>query len=129
MMESFSPKSTTPTLPANSVVSLLRDDSSGLTVVLTAPDETSYEIRFPRRLAYLVTDEGDRLRSMDYLNARAATPLGCIENSKWKEWFVEETLEIRKADALIHWCIVTPNDIIDVIAEESPIVTISTDNA
>jgi len=128
-MESFIPTSTSPPIPASSELTLLREDSSGLTLVLMAPDETRYKIEFPRSLAYMVTDEGDRLRSMDYLNGRAATPIGRIENSKWKEWFVEETLNIREKDTLIHWCIVTPNDIVDVIAEDSPIVSIPANNA
>ena len=129
MMESFVPTSTDPIIPASSNLSLLQDDSSGLILVLEAPDETSYEIHFPGHLAYMVTDEGDRLRSMEYLTGRAATPVGCIENSKWKGWFVEESLGIREADQLIHWCIVTPNDIIDIIALESPVVKVRAGNA
>lgn len=129
MMESFVPASTDPTIPAGSNLSLLRDDSSGLILLLESPDEARYEIHFPGHLAYMVTDEGDRLRSMDYLNGRAATPIGYIENSKWKDWFVEESLGIREAEQLIHWCIVTPNDIIDIIAGESPIVNVRAGNA
>ena len=120
MPEAFYPESTTPAIPPTSELTLLRDDASGLMLILTSSDGKTYEILFPRRLAYRVTDEGDRLHSMAYLAGRATTPVGHIENSKWKAWFVGETLNIRDADALIHWCIVTPNDIVDVIAGEAP---------
>lgn len=126
MKDTFRPVSTTPEIPPSSNLSRLQDDDSGLTIVLSAPDETRYQIQFPRRLAYLVTDEGDRLLSMDYLDGRAATPVGQIENSRFLKWFVEETLEIRTMDSLIHWCIVTSNDIIDVIDQEPPHVSILT---
>lgn len=125
MKERFIPAPTRPEIPPGSNLTLLQDDSDGLALVLAAADETSYRIWFPRRLAYLVTDEGDRLRSMEYLDGRAATPVGRIENSRWKEWFVEETLEIRKNEHLVHWCIVTPNDIVEVIAQEPPEVRVS----
>ena len=115
MTETFCPESTTPAIPSDSELTLLRDDASGLMLVLTSTGDKNCAIHFPRRLAYQVTDEGDRLRSMEFLAGRAATPLGRIENSRWKAWFVEETLNIRGEDTLIHWCIVTPNDIVDVI--------------
>ena len=122
MTETFRAESTSPAIPSDCELTLLRDDASGLMLILTSPNGKNYEIRFPRRLAYQVTDEGDRLRSMEYLAGRAATPLGRIGNSRWKAWFVEETLNIREADALVHWCVVTPNDIVDVIAGEAPTV-------
>ena len=122
MDERFKPAFTSPEVPPGSNLTALRDDSEGLTVVLTAPDvdETTYQVRFPKRLAVRITDEGDRLRSMDYLHGRAATPIGTVEDSSWVQWFIAETLDIRKMDPLTHWCIVTPNDIIDVIAMEPP---------
>lgn len=129
MTETFHPESTTPAIPGDSELTLLRDDASGLMLVLTSSAGEDYEIRFPRRLAYQVTDEGDRLRSMNFLDGRAATPIGRIENSRWLAWFVEETLNIREANGLIHWCIVTPNDVVDVIAGEAPIVSASNHSA
>ena len=129
MTETFHPEYTTPTIPADSELTLLRDDAAGLILVLTSSAGKGYEIRFPRRLAYQVTDEGDRLRSMDYLAGCAATPIGRIENSRWLAWFVEESLNIRAADRLIHWCIVTPNDIVDVIAGEPPVISVLNEDA
>ena len=100
----------------------IHDDAEGLAIVLTAPEGASFLIRFPMRLAFRVTDEGDRLRSMEYLDGRAETPIGRIRNSSWLRWFIEETLDIRKADPLTHWCVVTPNDIVDVLSMEAPVV-------
>ena len=51
MKESFIAVSTTPAAPSGSNVSMIRDDSSDLTIVLTAPDDICYHIQFPRRLA------------------------------------------------------------------------------
>jgi len=100
----------------------IHDDVEGLVIVLMAPEGASFRVRFPMRLAFRVTDEGDRLRSMEYLDGRAATPIGRIKNSSWLRWFIEETLDIRKGDPLTHWCVVTPNDIVDVLSMEVPVV-------
>ena len=121
MNESFEAYSTLPEIPSHSELKLLRDDLSEFQLLLTAPNELTYKISFPNVLAYQLTDEGDRLRSMDYLNGKAETPIGRINNSTWLKWFVEETLHIRDSDTLVHWCIVTPNSIIDVISEKEPI--------
>ena len=121
MNESFEAYSTLPEIPSHSELKLLRDDLSEFQLLLTAPNELTYKISFPNVLAYQLTDEGDRLRSMDYLNGKAETPIGRINNSTWLQWFVEETLHIRDSDTLVHWCIVTPNSIIDVISEKEPI--------
>lgn len=121
-LEQFEPVSLSPALPADSNMDAIHDDAEGLAIVLTAADGASFLIRFAMRLAFRVTDEGDRLRSMEYLDGRAATPIGIIKNSSWLRWFIEETLDIRKADPLTHWCVVTPNDIVDVLSKEAPVV-------
>jgi hypothetical protein len=99
MDEQFTPVVTTPAIPPSSNFKALCDDSDGLTILLAAPDaaNSTYQIRFAIPLAFLVTDEGDRFRSMGYLDGRAATPLGRIENSRWMKWFIEETLGITFA--------------------------------
>ena len=124
MKESFVPVKTRPEVPANSELVQLRDDSSGLTIVLEAPDNSKLDVCFPNRLAFLVTDEGDRLRSMGFLNGAAKTPVGRIEHSQWKQWFISEALEVRESETLEHWCVATPNDIVDVISKEPPVVSI-----
>ncbi len=44
-------------------------------------------------------------------------------NSRYLEWFHEETYGIHKKQAqeIIHYAFVTPNDVVDVLAEYSPI--------
>jgi len=128
-LEQFEPVVLSPALPADSNMAALHDDAEGLAIVLTAPEGASFRIRFRMRLAYRVTDEGDRLRSMEYLDGRAATPTGRIKNSSWLRWFIAETLDIRKGDPLTHWCVVTPNDIVDVLSMEVPVVERISGNA
>ena len=124
MKESFIPVKTSPEVPACSELLQLRDDSSGLTLVMEAADNSKLDVCFPQRLAFLVTDEGDRLRSMGFLNGAAKTPVGRIEHSQWKQWFISETLGVRDGSPLEHWCIATPNDIIDVMSEDPPVVRV-----
>ena len=122
--ESYIPVASEPAIPAGANLDRVVDALDGLRVMLRAPDEagTGIELFFARRLALRITDEGDRLRSMALFEGRAATPLGVIENSRWVDWLVAESLDIRVPDALRHWCIVTPDDIVEVIAEEPPAV-------
>lgn len=126
MAEFFVPVATEPGIPGCSCLDTVVDSIDGLTIVLRAPDASGsrIELIFPRRLALRITDEGDRLRSMDVFDGRAATPLGVIENSRWVDWLVAESLDIRAHESLKHWCIVTPDDIVEVIAHDPPTVSI-----
>jgi len=97
MDERFEAATTTPGIPPSPSLKSLYDDPSGLTISLTSPDpeNTTYQVRFPTRLAFRVTDEGDRLRSMDYLNGRAATPLGRLNNHRLKPVGWQYGLKVR----------------------------------
>lgn len=124
--EVYVPVATDPAIPPGANLERVVDALDGLTVVLRAADAAGarIELFFAQRLALQVTDEGDRLRSMDIFDGRAETPLGIIENSRWVDWLVAESLDIRAPDALRHWCIVTPDDIVEVIAHQPPTVRI-----
>lgn len=126
MAEAFVPVATDPGIPACPNLETVVDALDGLTIVLRAPDAAGsrIELLFAQRLALRITDEGDRLRSMNVFDGRAETPLGMIENSRWVEWLVAESLDIRAPESLERRCIVTPDDIVEVIAHDPPTVRI-----
>ena len=79
-------------------------------------------ITFDPALSYRNTDEGDLLKTEEVAEGIFAWPLYIVENSRFLEWFHKESYEIRKKDNPLHYAIITPNDIIDVISAFLPTV-------
>jgi hypothetical protein len=79
-------------------------------------------ITFDPALSYRNTDEGDLLKSTGEAEGLCNWPLFIVENSRFLEWFQEESYNIHTEENPIHYQVSTPNDCIDIISAFPPIV-------
>ena len=104
----------------------LLDESGVLEIALLRDDGGKFELLFPSYLAYRKLDEGDALRVLK--DAADSTKLGRsfyrVEESDFLDWFIAQRGGIRANDPLIHFVVMTMNDIIDVICRDAPEVVI-----
>jgi len=110
-------------IPDRLYIDGLYDDREGFRLLLS-DYETGRMLRitFDPVLSYRNTDEGDLLVTLESREGFIRWPLFIIENSKFIQWFNEESLNIHKDKNPMHYSIYTPNDIIDVISAFPPIV-------
>jgi hypothetical protein len=82
-----------------------------------------FRIKFESYLGYQNFDESDRLNSLDYFPVN--TREWCLfksNNSDYIDRVMKETAGKYDAGEIIHFAIVTSNDIIDILALKEPIV-------
>jgi hypothetical protein len=102
----------------------LVDDTHFLRVYLQGePDGPTLVVAFDR-IAYRVSDESDRLSTMDSLAGKALTPLCVVANSTWLPTFVRDGYEMRANQSLKHFAIITSDEVVDVIALDDPTVSV-----
>jgi hypothetical protein len=106
----------------------LHDDYEGFRLLLR--DEKlsrMLRITFDPPLSYRNTDEGDLLKTDQIAEGFLKWPLYTVENSRFLKWFHEESLEIHRNENPIHYAIITPNDVVDIISCYPPKVEWLTD--
>ena len=102
------------------------DDESGLSINLkayvipTQNDEGKrYRVLFDAAIAYQIVDESFRQQTFDLHNERE----GCfffVENSQWLVRLNQESYGAYEDTNFKHYCIITLNEVIDVISEFVP---------
>ena len=104
----------------------LLDESGVLEIALLREDGGRFDLLFPTYLAYRKLDEGNALQALQ--DAADSTKLGRsfyrVEESDFLDWFVAQGHGIRASDPLIHFVVMTMNDVIDVICLNEPEVLI-----
>lgn len=103
----------------------LYDDYEGFRLLLRSENsqEGIIRIRFDAHLAYRNTDESERLQTLNnHIQLCGHWPLFIVEESDFTEWLIVESYVIRNATDIVHYMIVTPNDIVDVLSVEAPVV-------
>jgi hypothetical protein len=104
----------------------LLDESGVLEIALLRQDGSRLELLFPSYLAYRKLDEGDAFEALKH--AADSTKLGRsfyrVEESDFLDWYIVQRGGIRANDPLIHFVVMTLNDIIDVICRDAPEVVI-----
>ncbi len=102
----------------------LHDDWEGFRLLLRGVEKSSGMLRitFDPAWSYRYIDEGDYLKSLGELSKYidGAWPLYIVENSKYIEWFNEESLGMHKDDDIVHYAIYTPVDLVDVLSAFPP---------
>lgn len=105
----------------------LRHDiaTGSLRVELTPENSESdiYVITFDTVFSYHQADEGDLLEFLSEQDSELFPwPLFTVENSSYLKWFHEVSHGKYKAEGLIHYCISTCNELIDVLSPAKPSV-------
>ncbi|MDB5153422.1 MAG: hypothetical protein JWR54_2173 [Mucilaginibacter sp.] len=113
-------------IPARLYLEGLHDDYEGLRLLLKGENATDrvLRIQFSSHLGYRNVDESNRLKTL-HDNPILTTPwsLFVAIDDGFLEWVVNESLEtMDERKQYKNYIICTPNDIVDVISDELPIV-------
>ncbi|EDT4881533.1 hypothetical protein B6B03_004688, partial [Salmonella enterica subsp. enterica serovar Berta] len=73
--------------------------------------------------SFRVTDEGDLLKMLGEQKGKMRVGIYKVEDSSYLEWFNDQSFNIHEKEKIIHYLIVTVNDIIDVLSSESPVIS------
>jgi len=98
-------------------------DAGGV-LEITLVDKLSKKVRvsFDDFIAYRKLDGGDALRTVDNVFKEGIRGGGgfIVENSHFLSWLVAESYQIRDAQTMKHFCIITVNSVIDILAFKDP---------
>lgn len=72
--------------------------------------------------SFRVIDEGDLLKMQDELNGKMMTGIYTVEGSHYLSWFNEQSANIHDEGSIVHYLIVTGDDVIDVLSSVSPTI-------
>jgi hypothetical protein len=104
----------------------LHDDYEGLKLLLKGENvkDRILKIQFTSHLGYRNVDESNRLKSLhDNPLLTTKWPLFVATDDGFIDWIVDESQDsIDKRKQYKNYIICTPNDIVDVISDELPIV-------
>ena len=107
------------------------DDENGLHIILVFENEMQIEFLFESSaLSYTVCDEGRRLKTIDFILKQYGEaffeggPVYMVFNSRYMNWFHEESYGIISEYAVSHYAFITSNDIIDVLTAYAPVVRV-----
>jgi hypothetical protein len=111
-------------IPSELYVEALHDDYEFFRVLLKgkSPQAKMLRIYFDSVYAYRNIDEIYRLRTWNNFKGERPSSLFIVENSKWLEWFHEESQELYLEHSIKHYAIHTVQDCIDILSEHEPLV-------
>lgn len=102
----------------------LVDDAGVLTLRLLDAVYRQFDISFDSCMVYRKMDEGDALLALADMRRLgvAAKWFYMVEDSDFTAWFNEQRCDTRSTGDLLHYCIATSNDIVDVISLNAPAI-------
>jgi hypothetical protein len=109
-------------IPNRMYCEAIHDDYEGFRILLKGEDSASPTLRlkFDSVLMYRNMDEGAMLKTLHAIKDRELFPLYIVKNSTWIEWFHEESYNTYTENEIIHISIITPDDVIDILSENTP---------
>jgi len=103
----------------------LHDDYEGFRLVLKGEKEEDkcVKLLFESNLGYRNLDESQRLKTLNE-NPILTEKWSFYKTNKslFLDWFKNESYNVYDSKEITHYIITTPNDIIDIISDEEPIV-------
>ena len=105
----------------------LHDDYEGFRLIVRGGKPSRvFRIRFESHLGYRNFDESERLKLISlFPSSSNGWSLFKTENSSFIDWIVEESYEAHVTrDEITHYFVVTPNDIVEILTTEEPIIEI-----
>ena len=103
----------------------LSDNSEGLKIVLKGEKKDDKEITmiFEDYYGYRNFDESFRLKTLNNCESLCQPRVFFkVKKSNFLNWFNTESFELQNTESLTHYILATPNDIIEVISDEMPII-------
>jgi hypothetical protein len=99
-------------------------DSLHMTLSCNSVSDT-IKLSFEWIHSFRLTDEGDLLKMLFEQNGKMITGFYRVENSSYLEWFNAQSAGVHTDKNIIHYLIVTVNDVVDVLSSQKPLVTFS----
>ena len=97
-------------------------DSLHLTLSFNSVSDT-IKLSFEWINSFRLTDEGDLLKMLFEQNGKMITGFYRVENSSYLEWFNAQSAGVHTDKNIIHYLIVTVNDVVDFLSSQKPLVT------
>ena len=118
-------------LPSLLYLEELCDNHQGITLKLQGEEKSSplLVVDFDGALSYRNTDEGDLLKTLGEVEGYDTWSLFTVENSKYVEWFHEQSLDIHRDKKIVHFVFATANDVVEVLDLEPPTVRWEVDSS
>ncbi len=111
-------------IPDKLYLTSLLDDKNGFRIELVGESDTPiFKFQFESVLAYRNVDESDRLKFLDEITGQLEWSLYLVDNSKFLDWFHDQSYSIHSSEDIQHYLFFTPNDIVDILSFERPSVT------
>jgi hypothetical protein len=100
----------------------ITDTGVVLTIELNAADGTKFVVSFDDYISYRKIDEGDAFHILQDISETSQLGLLIyrVDQSEFIEWLKEENLGVRDSGPLKHFCVLTLDSVIDVIAYDEP---------
>jgi hypothetical protein len=110
-------------LPKKLYLDGLSDGENGLCLKFVGEvDSPVLLVNFESALSYRNTDEGDRLKFLNELSGQLEWSLYFVRGSEYLSWFSDQSYSIRDSECIKHYLFFTPNDIVEVLSAEDPVV-------
>ncbi|MDZ4380603.1 MAG: hypothetical protein U0942_04605 [Parvibaculum sp.] len=79
-------------------------------------------IKFKDYIVYRKMDEGDALETLNKIasTSELGHTLYLVEDSEFQDWFCRESAGIHKKQRLLHFCLLSSNSVIDILAFSAP---------
>ncbi|WP_264272367.1 hypothetical protein [Duffyella gerundensis] len=104
----------------------LRYSSGALQITLSSTEENKgdeIQVVFDWIHSFRVTDEGDLLKLQDELNGQMVMGIYTVKGSGYLTWFNDQSANIHDNDEIVHYLIVTIEDVIDVLSSVNPSIS------
>lgn len=104
----------------------LQQDRNGLKLIYEDDNEIIEVVFKEELLSFRSCDEGNRWKTIDNVLDKNGVDyfvnelFFIVENSEFKNWFIEENYSNYSKDEFLHYAFVTPNDVVDVLALHAP---------
>jgi hypothetical protein len=125
-MKSLKPWQPLADIPAKLHLDSLQDDFTGLKLILSTEHENTPAliVLFEHYFSYRNTDESERMKTLNRypILTSGKYPFFVLEESDFIEWLKRESLDTLDEN-LKHFIICTPNDIVDILSIDMPVVS------
>jgi hypothetical protein len=102
-----------------SIIKLV-EDRTGLRIFFETKTDDGYALRFSDVLQFRYGSEITRLKTLRNLEDSDTGLVNIVENSEFISWFHIESNSIYENQRIVHYCIITCDDIVDILTRFPP---------